>query len=116
MVGETPLEMHRRLRLERAARRLLETDAAITTIAFDAGYETHEAFTRAFRQAYGISPSEFRHGNDEPRSECVRLRQIELAAPSGVHFDEGTKQDPIVSFISGRSEERRVGKECKTRW
>jgi AraC family transcriptional regulator len=100
MVGETPLEMHRRLRLERAAHRLLETDAAITTIAFDAGYETHEAFTRAFRQAYAISPSDFRRGNAEPASDCVRLRQIELAAPCGVHFDQGTK-DPIISFIAG---------------
>jgi len=101
MVGETPLEMHRRLRLERAASRLLSTDAAITTIAFDAGYETHEAFTRSFRQAYGIPPSEFRQGNVEPRSDCVRLRQIELAAPSGVHCDNGRQQVPTISFIAG---------------
>jgi len=51
MVGETPLEMHRRLRLERAAVQLAETEAPVTTIAFDAGWETHEAFTRAFKQA-----------------------------------------------------------------
>ena len=101
MVGETPLEMHRRLRLERAAQRLLETDVAITAIAFDAGYETHEAFTRAFRVAYGISPTNFRHGDTEPRSECVRLRQIELAAPSGVHFEKGSPKDPTISFVSG---------------
>jgi AraC family transcriptional regulator len=101
MIGETPLEMHRRLRLERAARQLLATDAAITTIAFDAGYETHEAFTRAFRQAYGISPSVFRHGDAEPHPDCVRLRQIELAAPSGVHFHEKAANDSAISFVSG---------------
>ncbi len=54
MVGETPLEMHRRLRLERAAHRLANGNASVTSIAFDAGYETHESFTRAFRRAYSI--------------------------------------------------------------
>ena len=65
MLAETPLEMHRRLRLERAAGQLLGKDVPVTTIAFDAGYETHEAFTRAFRQAYGTSPSAFRQSSAE---------------------------------------------------
>jgi AraC family transcriptional regulator len=60
MVGETPLEIHRRLRLERAAAQLSSTDAPVTCIAFDAGYETHESFTRAFRAAFAMAPSEFR--------------------------------------------------------
>ena len=50
MVGETPLELHRRLRMERAADRLLGGGETVTAVAFDAGYETHEAFTRAFRR------------------------------------------------------------------
>jgi AraC family transcriptional regulator len=85
MVGETPLEMHRRLRLERAARQIVESDVAITTIAFDAGYETHEAFTRAFHLAYGASPSSYRQSAAD-RTGCVRPLQVDLAAPSGVHF------------------------------
>jgi AraC family transcriptional regulator len=60
MLGETPLELHRRLRMERAAKHLLELDTPVTTIAFSAGYDSHEAFTRAFRGFYGRSPSEFR--------------------------------------------------------
>lgn len=60
IAGETPLEMHRRLRLERAARQLVETTRPVTMIAFDARYETHESFTRAFRKAFAASPSEFR--------------------------------------------------------
>jgi AraC family transcriptional regulator len=81
MVGETPLELARRLRLERAAWRLRDKERAITEIAFDAGYETHEAFTRAFRSAYSTSPSGFRL-RTYPRTE--------IAAACGVHFnDEG---------------------------
>lgn len=60
MTGETPLEMHRRLRLERAAKQLVDSARPITMIAFDAGYETHESFTRAFRKAFAASPSELR--------------------------------------------------------
>jgi AraC family transcriptional regulator len=78
MVGETPMELVRRLRMERAAWRLSRTTATVTDIAFGAGYETHEAFTRAFRACYNVPPSEFRKLN--------RTR-IELAASNGVHFD-----------------------------
>src|SRR5882724_4294178 len=47
MVGETPLELHRRLRLERAAFCLREGSTPVIAVALDAGYDTHEAFTRA---------------------------------------------------------------------
>lgn len=57
MVGETVMAHIRRLRLERAALRLKASDQPVTHIAFEAGYETHEAFTRAFRAMFGQSPS-----------------------------------------------------------
>lgn len=60
LVGETPLELHRRLRLERAARELTTSTLPITRIAFVAGYASHEAFTRAFRDALGMSPRQWR--------------------------------------------------------
>jgi AraC family transcriptional regulator len=97
-IGETPLELHRRLRLERAAFQLRNDDAPVTTIAFAAGYETHESFTRAFRLHYHCSPSEFRQ-NDPP--DCARPYQIELTARSGVHY-RPQPGDPIhVHFIRG---------------
>lgn len=99
MVGETPLQLHRRLRLERAAWSLLHEDHPVTRIAFDAGYESHEAFTRVFRAHYGRSPSEFRAWGRSSRSECARPPQVELAAPSGIHFH--TRDDLV--FIRGGS-------------
>ena len=89
MVGETPLELARRLRMERAAWQLARTDASVTEIAFNAGFETHEAFTRAFRSCYGDPPSEFRRRG---------VRRVELAAGCGVHFDE----KPVVPLFIAR--------------
>lgn len=60
MVGESVKEHVRRLRLERAAQRLKHSDQPVTDLAFDAGYETHESFTRAFHAMFGVPPSEFR--------------------------------------------------------
>jgi AraC family transcriptional regulator len=85
MVGETPLEVHRRLRLERAASRLGTGQEPVIRVAFEAGYETHESFTRAFRQAFGSSPSEFRARAREAPA-CVGGRPHWLASRSGVHF------------------------------
>ncbi len=80
MVGESVMGHLRRLRLEQAAWRLKFRDTPVAGIAFDAGYEAHEAFTRAFGSRFGCSPSEFR----------TRHRKIDYpAAPSGVHFDPG---------------------------
>lgn len=99
LVGETPLEMYRRLRLERAASRLLGSAAGVTEIALDAGYETHEAFTRAFRQAFGMSPSGFRRRSAEAEASCSRPPQIELTAPSGIHFAAMTQA--TIRFTEG---------------
>lgn len=57
---ETVAEHIRRLRLERAATRLAFTGERVTDTALGAGYETPAAFTRAFRDRFGMSPSEFR--------------------------------------------------------
>ena len=63
VVGESLKEYIRRLRLERAASHLKHTSNSIINIAFDAGYQTHEAFTRAFKSVFGCSPSDFRSSN-----------------------------------------------------
>ncbi len=59
-VGETVTGHVRRLRLERAATRIAFTGDSITDTALAVGYETPAAFARAFRERFGVSPSEFR--------------------------------------------------------
>ncbi|TDO33760.1 AraC-like DNA-binding protein [Kribbella sp. VKM Ac-2527] len=77
VAGESPSAFRRRLLLERAAYRLLAEDAGVLELAIDAGYGSHEAFTRAFSRAYGMCPRDWRR---EPS------RVFFLDAPSGVHF------------------------------
>src|SRR5580765_1427198 len=49
------------LRLKRAAYQLvINKDQSIITIAINAGFESHEAFSRVFKQTCSLSPGEFR--------------------------------------------------------
>src|SRR4051794_41645988 len=60
VAGESPRRFRRRILLERSAYRLLTTRSTILDVAVEAGYGSHEAFTRAFTKAYGIGPSQWR--------------------------------------------------------
>jgi AraC family transcriptional regulator len=60
VVGETPKDYVARLRLERAAFRLMIHDETLLDIALDCGFQNHETFTRAFRRRFGMAPSGYR--------------------------------------------------------
>jgi len=59
-VGETPRQHVERLRLERAAYKLAVSQDRIVDIALEVGFDSHEAFTRAFRRWSGYSPRGWR--------------------------------------------------------
>jgi AraC family transcriptional regulator len=77
LIEENPGSMRRRVLLERAAWQLARTQRSVTEIALDANYGSLEAFTRAFRKAFRISPSLFR------RSGSL---WIHLPAPNDYHY------------------------------
>jgi AraC family transcriptional regulator len=54
--GITPVEYARRRRLTQAARELISTSARVIDIALKYGYESPDAFTRAFRNLHGVTP------------------------------------------------------------
>lgn len=91
LVGESVKEHVRRLRLERAAHQLRHTGQPVTEIAFAAGYQTPESFTRAFQKMFQQSPTEFR----------LTHRVAAFGpAPARIHFvAEGTLTDfqPVLS-------------------
>jgi len=59
-VGESAIGYIRRIRLERAGRKLRMGAVDITEVALAAGYDSHAAFSKVFKQQFGLSPSEFR--------------------------------------------------------
>src|SRR5688572_30044329 len=60
VIGEAVKEYIRRLRIERGAYRLKISEQTILQIALEAGFKTHESFTRAFERQFGITPSAYR--------------------------------------------------------
>jgi AraC family transcriptional regulator len=59
-IGETPRNYVARLRAERGAFRIIVHDSKLLDLALDCGFQNHETFIRAFRRAFGHSPSEYR--------------------------------------------------------
>jgi AraC-like DNA-binding protein len=62
IMGETPMRYLARQRLQLAARRLEEPGASIARIAFEVGYESEAAFSRAFKREFGSPPAAWREG------------------------------------------------------
>ncbi len=80
MIEETPVAMRRRLLLERAAWQLSRTQLPVTDIGLNAGYGSLEAFTRAFRKAFGVSPSIYRR---------MGATHTHLHTTNGIHHHSG---------------------------
>ncbi len=110
MTGESLLEYRRRLLLERAAHSLLYKARSVTELAFEAGYETPEAFTRAFSKLYGVPPGEYRRKLRAAMKHRLETIQVSSKLFSlSLSIDEGgrknmevkiEKHDPLkVAFI-----------------
>ena len=71
-LGENMASYVRRMRMERAGRKLRMGAVDITEVALAAGYGTHAAFGKAFKQQFGLSPSEFRQLDCRAATQILR--------------------------------------------
>lgn len=83
------MEYVRQRRLTEAAHDLSETDEKITDIAFKYQFSSEEAFSRAFKRSYNISPRIYRNiynTNVRKReiSSCVKAKR--MIEKSGVSY------------------------------
>ncbi len=76
--GVTPHQYLLRSRLRRAVRLLTEDTRAITSVAFDVGFNDLSNFVRTFHRAAGISPERFRRATRGER----KIFQERLRSPA----------------------------------
>src|SRR3982751_6498547 len=98
MIEETPVAMRRRLLLERAAWQLSRTQLTVTEIGLNANYGSLEAFTRAFRKAFRVSPSLYRR---------MGATYTYLHAANGIHHHcgndtKGTHSMDLYDIFAGQ--------------
>lgn len=100
--GEPPGALRRRILLERAAHRVVGSEWTVLDVAVEAGYGSHEAFTRAFTRAYGVSPTALR------RRPKPAPRELDLPTTGGVHFQPpaglrlaATRKESDMSVLLG---------------
>jgi AraC family transcriptional regulator len=80
MVGEPPARYIRRRRISEAARLLHQTPRSILEVALGFQFESHEAFTRAFKAEVGITPREWRTRNRCASDAAVPFPPVSLDA------------------------------------
>ncbi len=96
-LGMTFVEYLNNIRLFHAVDELMYSDKTLTRIAYDNGYPTSAAFTKAFRDMFHQSPSEYRSmlqgKNDEEASESVLKEEEEQKILEYLKFRE-QKENP----------------------
>jgi AraC family transcriptional regulator len=101
--GHSVMGYVRGRRLTEAARALANGAPDILTVALDVGYGSHEAFTRAFREQFGLTPEAFRAQgqlNHIELMEPIRMTQT-LAEIEAPRFENGK-----ILLIAG------IGERC----
>ncbi len=61
LTNYAPVELMRRLRLQQAHTLLTTSDRTISEIAYEIGFSTPAYFTKCYREAYGVTPTETRN-------------------------------------------------------
>mgnify|MGYP001809692106 FL=1 len=97
VTGLTFRDYARRRRLERARLLLDSPDSTVLGVALDSGYRSHEAFTRAFADEFGVSPADYRKG----RPFRPGLEKIALVKEMYMGIITKELSDQTVAYFDG---------------
>jgi AraC family transcriptional regulator len=92
-------------RLSVAAQALLASDDGILSAALDAGYGSHEAFSRAFKNQFGVTPEGFRR---DPLS-TVMVPPMALPETDTMNLEEPRMTEAPAMLAVGLSERHAIG-------
>lgn len=107
ILGENVGSYIQKRRLAESSRKLLYGEARIIDIALESGFESSEAYSRAFKKAYQVSPSHYRKN----RVNCYISQKPELELDLLTHLQENVTVQPVIKNIA---EIQVVGIEGKT--
>ena len=125
LTGETLKTYIRSRRLAASLERLLDSNLRVLDIALLAGFESQEAFARAFKQAFGLTPQKYRALRDKslflkkPRFDEAYLQQLQR---NDALMPEIYEQKPLLlvglrtSFYSVDSEKNNIGEQLPPLW
>lgn len=100
--GHSVMQYVRRRRLSEAAKRLASGAPNILEVALDAGYGSHEAFSRAFKEQFGIGPERVR--TLAPNLELDLQEPIKMNEDLLDQLEPPRKENGPVMLIAGLSE------------
>ena len=81
-----------------ALKELRDTDRGILDIALDYGFSSHEAFTRAFRDTYGVAPAEYRK-NPFPVALRTIIRPLDCYFSASGMNASGTHSGEVSTYF-----------------
>ena len=125
LTGETLKVYIRGRRLAGSLERLLTSKLRILDIALLAGFESQEAFARAFKQAFGLTPQQYRNVGDK----SLLLKKVSFDADYLRHINQNVSLTPELYsqprlllvgkrtlFFSVDSEKNNIGEQLVPLW
>lgn len=91
LVGETVGSYIRKRRLSESSHRLLRTRESIADIGLRYQFQSHEAYTRAFKKQFSISPRQYRRLRED-RATCPK----HLSERDLVHLDQLMQPEIVI--------------------
>lgn len=95
-VGETVKEYLRKRRLSNSLDSLKLANKRIIEISLDAGFESQEAYTRAFKNQFGITPGEYRKNGAK---DYMILHKAKITMDYLDHLYEGVNMQAIFKTL-----------------
>ena len=125
LTNETLKTYIRSRRFANSLEKLMATDERIIDIALNAGFESQESFTRAFKQAFNMTPNEYRKlGNNKLFLRKIRLdteyidhinRNISLQ-PKIIEQDKMQMLGLRTKFYSSDSDKNNIAEQLPPLW